>query len=287
VTARLPKGARAVGRTALAANAGIATSRRDPRGRYRWRCASCDLELTNATPAPRHRTYSLRLRRRLSEPGVISVSCVLRLFGSASEHAGAHSPRSLSHRRCHRLERVLGVATDLFADVLGKRVDRPRSSSSFHGRHGLFPVDAGRPRYRHAPPLCRTPRVFPESTEDKRRVGGLDAENPLLVDGPGSRPSGPFFRCRTPRKPSRFPSPSGPDVSTKRTNQDRLDIPDHEPHHRPKADEERRRQEQPANSHRLIGPDLSFPIVVIDLPHTSTDPRLGEGVTTSRSDGPA
>jgi hypothetical protein len=66
----------------------------------------------------------------------------------------------------------------------------------------------------------------------------------------------------------------------------RVEIPDHDPHSRASSDDERDRHEQAANTHRLIGPDLSFPIVVIDLPHTSTDPLAGTRVTTSTTRGP-
>jgi hypothetical protein len=66
----------------------------------------------------------------------------------------------------------------------------------------------------------------------------------------------------------------------------RVEIPDHDPHSRASSDDERDRDEQAANTHRLIGPDLSFPIVVIGLPHTSTDPLPGTRVTTSTTRGP-
>jgi hypothetical protein len=72
--------------------------------------------------------------------------------------------------------------------------------------------------------------------------------------------------------------------STKREKQERLHIPDHEPHKRAESDEERRRHEETANTRRLIGPDLSLAIVVIDLPHTQLTHNLEEALRLGRRD---
>lgn len=61
----------------------------------------------------------------------------------------------------------------------------------------------------------------------------------------------------------------------------RREITDHDAHSRAYRDDERDRDEKAPNPHRLIGPDLRLPIVVMDLLHTSTDPSRGAGVTTS------